>query len=89
MEDWDLEDHDRFPHLVISNYMNHVYFMNSGVTELETVEWIRRVENLGLLNLFWVPHDHHTTINTTYVHELLTLVHDGAYGWEGLYPSLT
>lgn len=50
-EDWDLDDHEKFPHLEIETYMRHVYYLDSSVTKLETVEWIGRVENSGLLNL--------------------------------------
>jgi len=67
MEDWDLGDHEKFPHLATENYMNHVYYTDSSITELETVEWTRGVENSILLNLLWVPHYHCTHINTTYV----------------------
>lgn len=67
MEDWDLAGHNRFPHLATVNYMKHVYYRDSGVTELEMLEWIHNVENSGLLNLLWVPHYHRTTINTTCV----------------------
>jgi len=76
IEDWDLAKHERFPHLTIENYMRHVHYPDSGVTKLETVAWIHRVENSRLLNLLWVPHYHHTNINTTYVQQLLTLVHN-------------
>lgn len=77
VEDWDLVDHERFPHLATTNYMKCAYYPDSGVTELEIVEWIHRVENLGLLNLLWVHHYHCTTINKNCVHQLLTLVHNG------------
>lgn len=51
MEDWDLVDHERFSHLATAKYMKCVYYRDSGVTELEMVEWIHRVENFRLLNL--------------------------------------
>lgn len=51
MEDCDLANHARFPHLAIDKYMKHIYYAELGVTTLEMVEWIRGVENLGLLNL--------------------------------------
>jgi len=56
--------------------------MESGVTALETVEWICGVENSGLLNILWVPHYHRTPINTICVRQILTLVHVG-YLWLG------
>lgn len=86
MEDLDLANHDRFPHLVTANYVKHIYYVDSGVIVLEMVEWIRRVENSGLLKLLWVPHYHGTTINTTYVCQLLTLVHDGCLWLGGPIP---
>jgi len=43
MEDWDLANHERFPYLAMENYMKWVYYKESGVTALEPVEWIRRV----------------------------------------------
>jgi len=88
MEDWDLADHARFPHLETDKYMKHVYYVKSGVTTLGTVEWICSVENSGLLNLLWVPHYHHTPINTICVRQLLTLVHDGCL-WLGGHIPIT
>lgn len=82
MKDWDLTDHARFIHLAINKYMKHIYYPELGAIALETVEWIHNVENLGLLNLLWVPHYHYTLINTIFVCQLLTLVHDGCL-WKG------
>jgi len=82
MEDWDLVDHAKFPHLAMDKYMWKVYYEETGVTTLETREWVRSVEQLGLLNLLWVPHDHRTPINMICVHQLLTLVHNGCL-WLG------
>ena len=50
--------------------------------ELEPCKSLRGVENVGLLNLLWVPHYHRTPINTICVSQLLTLVHDG-FLWLG------
>lgn len=88
MEYWDLMDHEWFPHLATTNYMKHVYYPDSGVTELEIVEWICKVENYGLLSLLWVPNYHRTTIITTCVRQLLTLVHDGCL-WLGVHIPIT
>ena len=55
LEDWDLVDHERFPHLEIDNYMKRIFYKESGVTTLEPMEWIRRVNQSRLLNLLWVP----------------------------------
>lgn len=88
MEDWDLDAHERFPHLVMVNYMKRVYYKDSSVTVLELVQWIRRVEKSGLLNLLWVPHYHCSNINTTFIRQLLTLVHDGCL-WLGVPIPIT
>jgi len=77
MEDWDLDDHERFPHLTMDNEMKQVYYKESGVTTLKPVEWIRGVNQSGLLNLLWVSHYHRSNINIVYIKQLLTLVHDG------------
>lgn len=77
MEDWDLVDHERFPHLATKNYMKQVYYKEFGVTALEPVEWIRGVNQSRLLNLLWVPHYHCSNINIIAIKQFLTLVHDG------------
>lgn len=86
MEDWDLADRERFPHLVMENYMKQVYYKESSVTALEPVEWIRRENQSGLLNLLWVPHYHRSNINIIYIKKLLTLVHDGCLWLSALIP---
>lgn len=50
MENWDLEDHEKFPHLTTMNYMKHVYYPDSCVIRLEMVEWLHGMENYNLLN---------------------------------------
>ena len=55
---------------------------------LKLVEWIRGVNQLGLLNLLWVPHYHCSNINTTCISKLLTLVRDGCL-WLGAPISIT
>lgn len=57
--------------------MKWVYYKESGVTVVEPVEWIHRVNQSRLLNLLWVPHYHHSNINLICIKKLLTLVHDG------------
>lgn len=86
MDDWDLEDHEQFPYLMTTKYMKCIYYSDSCVTKLEMLEWIRGVDNSGFLNLLWVPHCHHTTINTTCVHQFLTLVNDGCLWLGGSIP---
>jgi len=76
LEDWDLGDIEQFPHLAIDTFMKRVFYKESGVIVLELVEWIRRVNKVGLLNLLWVPHYHHAPINLTVINQLLFLLHD-------------
>lgn len=59
-----------------------VYYEESAVKELEMEEWVRGVEHSRLLNLLWVSHYHRTSIKKFYVHQLLTLVHNGCI-WLG------
>ena len=80
MEDWDIVDRAKFPHLVMENYMKRVYYEETGMTVLEMEEWVYGVEQSGLLNLLWVPHYHRNPINTICICQMLTLVHDGCYG---------
>lgn len=77
MEDWDLADHGKFPHLAMDKYMRRVYYEEIGVTTLETDEWVWGGEQSWLVNLLWVPHYHHTPINMICVCHLLTLVYNG------------
>lgn len=32
MEDWDLEDHEKFPQLALNNYLVKIYYKDSEVT---------------------------------------------------------
>jgi len=80
--------HEMFLQLENSNYMKRVHNLDSGVTELEMVEWIYGVENSRLLNLFWVPHYHQNNINTTCVMKLVTLMHHGCL-WLGTSIPIT
>jgi len=86
MENWDLTDEAKFPHLVTVKYLRKVYYIETGVTMLEREEWVCGVEQSGLLNLLWVPHYHNTPINTICVCQLLTLVRDGCLGLGGPIP---
>ena len=49
MEDWDLADHTKFPHLVTYKYMKRVYYKEIGVTMSEMEEWVCGVEKSWLL----------------------------------------
>jgi len=64
MEDWDLVDHEKFPHLVTNKYSAKIYYENIIVTRLETMKWVTGVEKFELLNMLWGPHFSQTTINT-------------------------
>lgn len=89
MEDWDLTDHAKFPHLAPDKYMRRVYYVESSVTALEMKEWVCGVEHSGLLNLPWLPHYHHTPINMICVRSgshWCTMV---VYACEGLSPLHT
>lgn len=76
MEDWDLGNHTKFPHLETHKYMQKTYFDDMGVTILEPMKWVSSVEQSRLLNLLLVPHYHRNPINMVCVCQLLTLVHD-------------
>jgi len=83
MEDWDLGDHTEFPQLELSKYLKNVYYEKSDITRLELMKWVVRVECKRLLNMLWLPHYSHKTINIVCVHQLLMLVHDGCF-WLGV-----
>lgn len=38
LEDWDLEDHEKFPHHYTNTYMKWVFYKESGVTAFELME---------------------------------------------------
>jgi len=88
MEDWDLVDHTKFPHLGMEKYMRRVYYEETGVTALEMEEWVCGVEKLGFLNLLCVPHYHRTPTNKICVRQLLTLFHDGCLWLRGPIPII-
>ena len=76
LEDLDLADHERFPHLATDTFMRRVFYKESGVTLLELVEWIHGFNKSGLLNLLWMPQYHRSNINLIVIKQLLTMVHD-------------
>ena len=77
LEDWDLVNHETFPHLETRNLMKPKQNTTAGVTELEPWKWLHRVEKAGLLNLLWVSHFHCTPITIFIIRQLLCLMHDG------------
>lgn len=79
LEYWDFGDIEQFPHLAIDTFMKRVFYKEYGVTTLELLESLHGVNKVGLLNLLWVPHYHHTPINLTVIKQLLCLVHDGCF----------
>lgn len=88
MEDWDLADHERFPHLVTNKYMTKCYYEETGVTLLEPMKWVRGVGQAGLLHMLCMPHFHRSTVNTVCACQLITLVHNGCL-WLGEPISIT
>lgn len=62
-EDWDLADHKKFPHLATMQIMRLKKNTAVGVIELKPHKWLRKVEKVGLLNLIWVLHYHHASVN--------------------------
>lgn len=44
LEDWDLINHAKFPHLATNKYMTKIYYEENGVTRLELMKWVKRVE---------------------------------------------
>jgi len=44
MEDWDLTNHERFPHFATKKYMMKIYYEETRVTQLELMKWVRGVE---------------------------------------------
>jgi len=86
LEDWNLVDHEQFPHLATDTNMKRVFEKESGVIALEPVESIRRVNKSGLLNLLWVPHYHHSNINPIVIKQFSCRVHDGCLWLNTLIP---
>lgn len=76
-EDWDLADHEKFPHLETMQLMKPKKNTMVGVIELEPQKWLCRVEKAGLLNLLWVPHYHRAPLTIFIIRQLLFLVHGG------------
>lgn len=82
MEDWNLGDHLKFHQLEESEYLKKVYYGDSNVTWLKPMKCGVRVEWVSLLNMLWVWHFSSNTIKMVFVHQLLTMVHDGCI-WLG------
>lgn len=70
-EDWDLVGHNKFPHLVTAKLMKPKKHTVMEVIELELRKWLHGVKMAGLLNLFWVPHYHHTLVTIFIIRKLL------------------
>ena len=75
-EDWDLSDHEKFPHLVTVKIMRQKIDALAGMIKLEPCKWLRGVEKVGLLNLLWVSHYHRALVTIFIIRQLLYLVHD-------------
>lgn len=53
-DDCDLADRTKFPHLVTDALMDHT--IEGMVTTLHPKEWLRKVDEAGLLCLLAIPH---------------------------------
>lgn len=80
LEDWDLTDHEKFPHLATNKYMTKIYCEETGVTKLELMKWVRGVK-LADFYICYVNF-HRSIINILCVCQLLALLHDGCL-WLG------
>lgn len=58
LEDWDLADHEKFPHLATNKYMTKIYNEETGFTRSELMKWVKGIEQAGLLHMLCVPHFH-------------------------------
>ena len=75
--DWDLANHEKFPHLATKKLMRQRIDVTAGTIKLEPRTWLRGVEKAELLNLLWVLHYHRTPVTIFIIKQLLCLVHDG------------
>lgn len=82
MEDWDLDDHEKFLNLVTNKCLVKIYYEENRVTQLEPMKWVVGVEKAGLLNMLWVPRFSRATINIVCVCQFITLFHDACI-WLG------
>ena len=87
-EDWDLANHEKFPHLETSHLMKPKQNTAAGVIELELRKWLRRVEKARLLNLLWVSHYHRAPVAIFVIRHFLCLVHDGCLWLEDPIPIM-
>jgi len=44
MEDWDLVDHEKLPHLETNKYLVKIYYEETRVMRLETMKWVMRLK---------------------------------------------
>lgn len=44
MEDWDLVDHETFPHLATHKYTMNIYYYEARVIYLEPMQWVHDIE---------------------------------------------
>lgn len=61
-EDWDLADHEKFPHLATEQLMRRRIDTTAEMIKIELRTWLNSVEKVGLLNLLWVPHYHRAPV---------------------------
>lgn len=86
LEDWDLADTKKFPHLVTDQLMHHIVHTTTRMTMLEPQKWLKDVDKVGLLILLWVPHYNRAPITLLVIKQLLCLVHDGCLWLEDPIP---
>lgn len=86
LEDWDLANDDKFPHLAIEQLMCRIIDTTTGMTTLEPRRWLRGADKAGLFNLLWVPHCNRTLITVLVIKQILCLVHDGCLWLEETIP---
>lgn len=85
-EDLDLIDDEKLPHIEIAQLMKPKQNTAAGVIELEPRKWLCGVENVRLLNLFWVSHYHCILVTIFILRKLLFLVHGGCLWLEEPIP---
>jgi len=51
LEDRDLADHEKFPHLATKQLVCRTIDTNMGMIALEPQKWLKGVDKVGLLNL--------------------------------------
>lgn len=77
MEDWYLNYCNKYPQFEPNKYLQSIYYEEAGVIRVEPMKWVVGIQDVGLLNMLYVPHFGRNNINTICMRQLLALVHDG------------